>query len=127
MIAWGEKANGENDVVVFTGLADWDGPCSRCAANLNSHPSLTHIVEAADLRALRYGGHPSPRSRAKGGAGYGDRTRVRGLGSLCTTIVLSPLSEAAKRKCWLKSYHARTAVTIGTLCGRGRNRRRSRP
>ena len=24
------------------------------------------------------------------GAGYGDRTRVRGLGSLCTTIVLSP-------------------------------------
>jgi|SRR5215471_4645186 len=25
------------------------------------------------------------------GAGYGDRTRVRGLGSLCTTIVLSPL------------------------------------
>jgi hypothetical protein len=25
-----------------------------------------------------------------GGAGYGDRTRVRGLGSLCTTIVLSP-------------------------------------
>jgi integrase len=26
----------------------------------------------------------------QGGAGYGDRTRVRGLGSLCTTIVLSP-------------------------------------
>jgi hypothetical protein len=53
----------------------------------------------------RYGGHPSPETfakdglpaearavfrRAKVGAGYGDRTRVRGLGSLCTTIVLSP-------------------------------------
>ena len=25
MIAWGKKANGEDDVVVFTGLADWDG------------------------------------------------------------------------------------------------------
>jgi hypothetical protein len=25
MIAWGEKADGEDGVVVFTGLADWDG------------------------------------------------------------------------------------------------------
>ena len=25
MIAWGGKADGEDDVVVFTGLADWDG------------------------------------------------------------------------------------------------------
>ena len=25
MIAWGTMANGEDDVVVFTGLADWDG------------------------------------------------------------------------------------------------------
>ncbi len=40
----------------------------------------------AHLRALRSGGHPSPESRAKGGAGYGDRTRVRGLGSLCPPL-----------------------------------------
>jgi hypothetical protein len=26
--------------------------------------------------ALRYDGHPSPESRAKGGAGYGDRNRL---------------------------------------------------
>jgi hypothetical protein len=25
MIAWGKQPNGEDDVVVFTGLADWDG------------------------------------------------------------------------------------------------------
>ena len=25
MLAWGKKENGEDDVVVFTGLADWDG------------------------------------------------------------------------------------------------------
>jgi hypothetical protein len=31
------------------------------------------------------------------GAGYGDRTRVRGLGSLCTTIVLSPHSHTYAR------------------------------
>ena len=31
------------------------------------------------------------------GAGYGDRTRVRGLGSLCTTIVLSPRFELTLR------------------------------
>jgi hypothetical protein len=30
------------------------------------------------------------------GAGYGDRTRVRGLGSLCTTIVLSPLGRVRR-------------------------------
>ncbi len=48
--------------------------------------------ETAHLRALRYGGHPSPEMRAKGGAGYGDRTRLTGLGSQDITTMLSPHS-----------------------------------
>ena len=44
------------------------------------------------------------------GAGYGDRTRVRGLGSLCTTIVLSPRPKAGRRTTNAQKYITRESA-----------------
>ena len=52
--------------------------------------SSRNCLRQPTFALLRYGGHPSPESRAKGGAGYGDRTRLTGLGSQDITTMLSP-------------------------------------
>src|SRR5206468_4594879 len=66
---------------------------SRWASRLAASASLTSAMRppVREARSIT----PNPPSRRPstnlcGGAGYGDRTRVRGLGSLCTTLVLSP-------------------------------------
>jgi hypothetical protein len=44
--------------------------------------ALAQPFETAHLRALRHRGHPSPDTRAKGGAGDGDRTRLTSFSNL---------------------------------------------
>jgi len=56
------------------------------------HVTVPKGGRSRELRALRYGGYPSSDMRAKGGAGYGDRTRLTGLGSQDITTMLSPLA-----------------------------------
>src|SRR2546430_5031985 len=44
MIAWGEKSNGSSEVVVFSGIADWDGT----ALTLRRKPDATSFVIPAE-------------------------------------------------------------------------------
>jgi hypothetical protein len=46
----------------------------KWSATMACQPKLERIFLQADLRALRYGGQPSPGSRAKVGGRHGDRT-----------------------------------------------------
>ena len=68
------------------------GPERFAKATAVKKPDSTAATAAIGGKVWRHSGHghPSPEMRAKGGAGYGDRTRLAGLGSQNITTMLSP-------------------------------------
>ena len=85
------------------------GAPARAIQELAGHRDLTtterymHLNPVAIENAIRLLDRANPMqefgvlaAKRLSGAGYGNRTRVRGLGSLCTTIVRTPLGKAQK-------------------------------